>query len=202
MANANRPSGLAPVQYRNGSPWNGQAREYYIASNDGSAFAIGDPVDLSGTGDGNGVPGIVLATAGNNAGANRILGCIVGVGTVYGGALFDPSNLNTIVAPATKTKAYYVLVADDPNIVFEMQEDSDAGALAATDIGINIDLVSGVNNGYLSGWQLDSSTVNTSANFQMKLWGLAQRRDNAFGTYAKWLCTINLHRFAAGVAGV
>lgn len=203
MANVSRPCGLAPVQYRNGSPWNGQARMYYIASDNGSAFAIGDPVDLSGSGDSKGVPGIVLATAGNNSGANRVVGSIVSAGGLtYGGFMGNPNNLSTIVIPAVKAQAYYVMVADDPNIVFSVQEDSVGGALTAADIGINIDLVSGTNNGYTSTWQLDSSTTATSANNQMKLWGLVQTSDNAFGTYAKWLATINLHRYAASVAGV
>lgn len=203
MANADRPAGLVPTQYRNGSPWNGQARMYYIASDNGSAFAIGDPVDLSGSGDTNGVPGIVLATAGNNSGANMILGSVVGVlGNVYGSSAGNFNSPNTIVVPATKTQAYYVMVADDPNIVFTVQEDSVGGALTAADIGINIDLTSAANNGYISQWELDSSVKSTSANYQMKLWGLAQTSDNAFGTNAKWLCTINLHRFATGVTGV
>lgn len=203
MANTSRISGLAPVQYLNGSPWNGQAREYYIVSTDTNAYAIGDPVDFSGGADGNGVQGVTLATAGNNSGANRVLGAIVGTrGTVYGAAMADPSNLDTIIVPATKTKNYYVMVADDPNIIFQIQEGGTGTTLAATEVGLNVDLASGANNGYLSGWVLDNAATSTSANFQLKLLGLSQVRNNAFGQYAKWLVTINLHRLKAGVAGV
>ena len=203
MANTSRISGLAPVSYLNGSPWNGQARNYYIPSTDTVAYAIGDPVDIGGSSDGNGVASVVKATAGNNSGANRILGAIVGVlGTAYGSAAAGIANPNTIVIPATKTQNYYVLVADDPNIIFEIQEGGTGTALAATEVGLNCDLASGSNNGYVSGWVLDNAVTSTSANYQMNLLGLSQRSDNAFGAYAKWLCKINLHRRAAGTAGV
>ena len=65
MANANKPSGLSPVQYLNGAPLNGQARLYSVAYNYGTAIYIGDPVILSGTSDTNGVAGVTLATAGD-----------------------------------------------------------------------------------------------------------------------------------------
>lgn len=203
MANVSKISGLAPVSYLNGSPWNGQAREYYIPSTNTLAFAIGDPVDLAGSADAKGVPSITLATAGNNSGANRILGSVVGAGgSVYGAGLNSVNNLNTIIVPATKTQDYYVLVADDPNILFEIQEGGTGTALAATEVGLNCDLASGTNNGYVSGWVLDNAQTSTSANFQLRLWGLTQKPNNAFGTYAKWLVSINLHRRQAGVAGV
>lgn len=203
MANVSKISGLAPVAYLNGSPWNGQAREYYIPSTDTNAYAIGDPVDLAGSADTKGVASVRLATAGNNSGANRILGAIVGAGgSVYGAGLNSINNLNTIIVPATKTQDYYVLVADDPNIIFEVQEGGTGTALAAAEVGLNCDLASGANNGYVSGWVLDNAQTSTSANFQMQLLGLSQKSNNAFGAYAKWQCRINLHRRAAGTAGV
>lgn len=203
MANTSSISGLAPVSYLNGSPWNGQAREYYIPSTDTLAYALGDPVDLAGGADGNGVASIRLATAGNNSGANRILGAIVGTGgSKYGAGLNNYANPNTILVPATKTQDYYVLVADDPNIIFEIQEGGTGTALAATEVGINVDLASGTNNGYVSGWVIDNATTSTSANFQLNLLGLSQKSNNAYGAYAKWLVKINLHRRAAGTAGV
>lgn len=201
MANTNAPSGLSPVQYLSGSPWNGQARRYYIPSNDTNAYAIGDPVKtLSGGGDANGVSGVVLATAGAG---NAIRGVIVSAGgTKYGGMSADPGNLDTTVIPATKTKAYYVMVADDPNILFAAQENSLVSTLAAEDVGENIDLVAGTNSGYLSGWMLNSSSVTTGATLQCKLMQLIQSADNAIGQYGKWLVKINNHELAAATAGV
>jgi len=201
MANTNAPSGLAPVQYLNGSPWNGQARRYYIAQNDVNAYAIGDPVKTaSGGGDARGVAGVTLATAGTG---NAVRGVIVSAGGLqYGGPSANPGNLDTTVIPATKLQAYYVMVADDPNILFEAQEDSDGGAMTTEDVGENINLVAGTNSGYLSGWMLDSSSAATGATLQCKVMQMVQRADNEIGTYAKWLVKINNHELAAGTAGV
>lgn len=201
MANIDAPTGLTPVRYKSGTPWNGQATMYCIPASDTNAYAIGDPLTLAGSADANGVATVVLATAGTG---NVILGALVGgVGTKYGGAAgVSPSNLDTSVIPATKTRAYYVLVADDPMIVFEVQEDSVGNNLAATDVSNNFNLVAGTNNGYVSGWELDSSTAATTATLQVRVLGLSQRVDNAIGTNAKWLVLINNHCFRAGVAGV
>jgi len=200
MANVNAPSGLSPVQYKNASPWTGGGRLYFIASTDANAYAIGDPVTLSGSGDSNGVPGVTLATAGTGS---PVLGPVLGAGGIVEGAAYtDPSNINTTIIPATKTKGYYVLVADDPNIIFEIQEGGAGAALTAADIGTNVNLLAGTNSGYLSGWTFNNASGGAGATIQLQLLGLARKPNNAFGTYAKWLVRINNHQFAAGVAGV
>lgn len=199
MANTSRIAGLVPVQYLNGAAWNGQARTYFIPSSDTNAYAIGDPVNFAGTADANGVPGVVLATAGSAA---LLLGSIVAIGSQES-VIGNIATPNSIIAPATKTIAYYVEVADDPNILFQMQEGgTQTTALAATNSGLNCDLKSGTNNGYVSGWALDIATTTTGSGYQMKLLGLTRTSDNAFGTYAKWLVKINLHALAPGQIGV
>jgi hypothetical protein len=198
MANVNRPSGLSPVQYLNGSPWNGQARLYSIAASYNTALAIGDPVDVSGTADTNGVAGIVLATAGNT---NPILGAIVGLGK-YEGGIFNPSNLDQIIRPASDPAVWYAMVADDPHIIFEVQDIGTGTPLAAVDVGLNVDLASGTNNGYVSGWVLNNAAKAVTATYQMRLLGLARRQDNVIGQYGKWLTRINLHRLSDGSAGL
>ena len=68
---------------------------------------------------------------------NPVLGAIVGFGTTYGASLIDPTTLGTsTVIPATKTKGYYVLVSDDPDIVYEVQEGGVGAALAATNVSV------------------------------------------------------------------
>ena len=200
MANVNTAAGLVPFRYRNGSPWTGGGNLYYIDSTDTNAYAIGDPLTLSGTGDSNGVPGVTLATAG---GGNALVGSLLGGGGIVNGAAYaDPANPNTTIIPATKTKSYYVLVCDDPNVVFECQDSGDGTPLAVTNIGQNANLKSGTNSGFLSGWQITDTSPGTGATLQLKLLGLKQVQNNTFGAYAKWLVTINNHLFAAGVAGV
>lgn len=197
MANANKPMGLSPVQYLNGSSWNGQARLYSIAYNYGTAIYIGDPVVPSGTADGNGIMGITLATAGD---ANPVLGSVVGIGR-YVDLIANPNNLNITYFPASGdgvNSPWYALVADDPNIIFEAQDIGTGTALAAADIGLNINLKSGTGNGFVSGWGIDDGSKGTNATYQCKLMGLVRSQDNAFGQYAKFYVKLNNHFYGTG----
>ena len=200
MPNSNRPSGFTPVQYLSGAPWNGQARLYSIAANYGTALYIGDPVISSGTADTNGVAGIALGAA---TGALR--GVIVGLGKSEG-MMGNPSNLDITYRPASDPAVWYAMVVDDPMVIFEIQEESNGTALAATEVGLNQIPVIAAGNGYVSGWMLRSmtgATANTTNTLQLKLLGLARKPNNAFGAYAKWLVKINVHELASvGVLGV
>ena len=195
MANANKPMGLLPVQYLNGAPWNGQARIYSIAYDYNTAIYPGDPVISSGTSDTNGVPGIVIY-----GGTGPIRGVVVGIGR-YESLMANPSNLDRIYYPANgdgNTNPWYAMVADDPNIIFEAQDTGASTALAAADIGLNINLKSGTGNGYISGWGIDDASKGGTATYQCKLMGLVRTSDNAFGQYAKFLVKINNHYFGTG----
>lgn len=199
MANANRATGLSPVKHLLTGEYNGQANIYYIAAADTNGYAIGDPVASSGDGDSNGVPGITVATAGTG---NAIRGVILGLGTSEGG-IFNPNNLNSTVRPATaQATGWYALVADDPNIIFEVQEVGTGTALTSAAIGLNANLSSAANNGFVSGWQLNNAGTAVTNTLQVRLLGLSRRADNAFGYYAKWLVKINNHELSAGTAGV
>ena len=207
MANANRPSGFSPVRYLNGAPWNGQANIYSIAASYASVLAIGDPVKSSGTSDANGVPGIVL---GATTGALR--GVVIGMspaGQSQSPDVVSGNQTNTSITyhPLSDPQAWYALVVDDPNVLFEIQEKANTVQLAATEVGLNTIPVSGTYNGYVSGWQLASytdATPATTETLQLRLFGLVRRPDNAFGAYAKWLVQINVHELGHGLgaAGV
>lgn len=201
MANANKPQGLQPVGYLNGAPWTGGGHVYCIPdTDDTNAYAVGDPVMLAGSADSAGIPTITLATAGTG---NIVLGAIVSMAgaQTYGSDYGVPQD-TPVVIPATKTRNYYVLVADDPNTVFEIQEDSDGGSIAATDISNNFNLVSGTNNGYISGWMLDSSSKATTATLQLKILQASPRNGNTFAdTYCKFWVIINAHAYRIGQAG-
>jgi len=201
MANPNKPTGLAPVKYLSGADWDGKVNIYYIASNNGTAFYPGDPVTLSGDGDATrGIPGIAIGVAGS-----AIVGAIIAVGVnPDGGPYIDPNNLTLTNAPATKTQAYYAAVADDPDIIWEVQEVGTGTQLTSAAIGENINFVAGTpaTGVKYSGYQLDNSAHDTTSTRNMKLLGLARRSDNAFGAYAKWLCLINNHLYRGGITGV
>jgi hypothetical protein len=198
MANAFRPQGLSPYKHLHGAPFNNQAQLYYIAPSDTNAYAIGDPVVSSGSGDSNGVPGITLAAA-----TGAIRGVIVGLGTSEG-LIANPNNLNQTIRPAgANASAYYAMVVDDPGVIFAVSEPGSGGTpLTAAAIGFNINLVVGTNNGYISGWTISNTGAATTATLQVKLLGLVRETTNAFGFGAQWLVLINNHELNAGTAGV
>lgn len=194
MANANSPFGLKPVRYASGAPYNGAANRYFVPASDTTALFYGDPVVINGSGDPAGVPGAIIATA---AGAGRITGVVVG---------FEPTRTFETLGYRPASTAMYIYVADDPTLLFEIQEDAVGGALAVTDIGLNADLIAGAGSTYTkqSGWQLDTSTKATTATLQLRIDGFQQRVDNEVGANAKVLVRINLptQTGAAGSTGV
>lgn len=191
--------GMIPIRYKSGAPYNGAANIYYVGSGDSTALFVGDPVLLSGTGDANGVPGVTRAAAGD-----RITGVVVGFGTP---GSMDGSAANALTAGyrAASTDSY-VLVADDPNLLFEATEDAVGGALATGDIGNNVDLVAAAGSTVTkrSGYMLDSSTKATTS-AQVRLWGKSPRVNNDIGTTSTvWLVSIveATETPAAGTTGV
>ena len=198
MPNFNTPVGLVPVEYLSAANWSGKVRRYHIPAADSNTYAIGDPVTLNGTADARGVAGVVRATPGAG-----MIGPVVGMGgTAYGGSSVDPTNLNTTVIPATKLRDYYVLIADDPNTIFEVQEIGTGTALAAADVSLNCNLVFAANSGFVSGVVLANASKATTATLDVKLLGLRQITGNEFGFFSKWSVLINNHLYRAGTAGV
>jgi hypothetical protein len=191
MANSNAPMGLIPRRLRNGAPWDGPLRTYHVPVGNATALYVGDPVIITGTGDPSGYPDVGIATAGAT---NRITGVIVGFRPT---APFSPYKY----LPASTEG--YVLVCDDPNVLYEVQE---SGTSAVTAIGQNFNLVAGAGNAFtgLSGWQMDSTSGGTGATLQVRLIELQHRADNDVGANAKWLVAINLptETGAAGSLGV
>lgn len=200
MANISRPQGLKPVGYLNGTPWNGKARRYYIPATDLNAYYIGHPVTIAGTADVNGVPAVTIGVAGA-----AILGSIVGIevatpGVSLQGTTIDLTNRSI---PATKAKDYYVLVADDPTTIFEIQEGQTV-PLTALDIGLNCNflVVDGATPNSDSATTTELASPAVTATLNLKLLGLAQREDNAFGAFAKHLVKINNHVFGNATVGI
>lgn len=183
MANANTPFGLRPLRHRNGAPYNGAARRYFIPASDSNAVYIGDPVILAGSADSDGIATVGIATAGSGA---YMLGPVVSV---------EPITRDSTTYREAST-ARYVWVADDPDLIFEVQEDGVGGALAAANVGQNADWVAGTGSTItgLSGAQLDSSTAATTNTLQLRILGFSQRVGNEPGNAnAKMLVSINLH---------
>lgn len=220
MANQNKPMGLTPRKYLNGADWDSRGNLYYIDYTDTNAYYPGDLVTLHAGLDGvSGLQTITLSVASSTEAA---LGVIMAIGASpsettsnRGGPYIDPTNLTLTYAPATKTKNYFALVCDDPNVIYEIQEGGGATTLTKTATSKNAYFLyaapaTGV---YLSGTTLDNgttsgNTVGTSNAFTLKIMGLQQIIDpyagtyNTFGLYAKWLVMINNHNYRAGTTGI
>jgi hypothetical protein len=191
MPNSNVAFGLDPIAPKGGIV---QTTEYFVPASDSTALFAGDPVIIAGGADADGVATVTRATA---ASAGRITGVVVG---------FRPDPLIVANGYRLASTAGYVLVCDDPEQVYEIQEDSVGGALAAADIGLNADLVAGTGSAVSkkSGFQLDTSTKATTATLQLRILGLQRRADNEIGANAKVLVRINLptETGAVGSTGV
>lgn len=191
MANPNVAKGLIPVRYRNGQPYLGAFNVYYVPASDATALFIGDPVKgVTNSSDANGVPTVTRAAAGNT-----IIGSVVGVMS-YGQKTRLQSDP---VYRAASTEAY-LCVADDPELMFEIQEDDVGGAMAIGAGGRNADFIVAAGNttsGY-SGVMLDSSTMAVTNTLGLRIHRPVDRADNVVGGGTlKWLVSINLHAFRA-----
>lgn len=202
MANPNTPYGFRAFRHKNGSPWNGMATPYYIPSTDGSQYQKGDAVISAANGDVNGIPAVA-----KSGGTGAVRGVIVGVLPV------PPLNqvqqavslaLENQYIPATKSQGYYVLVADDPDIIFVIQDDG-ASALTATSCNKNASFTV-TNPGTLnqdSASVLGTATVATTSTLNLKMLGLVLDPNNAFGVYADWQVIFNQHELGGpATAGV
>jgi len=207
MANVNAPNGLTPVMHRNGAPYNGAFNAYYVPSTYATALYVGDPVVRTANGSnaaevaapGAGdfaigtLPEINKATAGDG---NAITGVIVGFAA-------NPSDLSKQYNPASTERVVYV--ADDPDLIFEIQAD---GAIPAASVGLNAVLIytpSGSTVTGRSGAELDttSDVPAADASNQLTIVRAINRPDNDTTlTHAKVLVKINNHTEAHGVIGI
>jgi hypothetical protein len=191
MANPNSPFGLAPMK-DNGTPWVGIARLCNVpAAQTGNIFR-GDPVVALGGGDAFGCPAVGIASAGA---ANPILGVCVGINNGPSGSGFTVTRDLPIYRQASISN--YILVCDDPNILFAVQEDSVGGAIPqATAEFANVNLVAGAGGNLFTGvssWQVQSSSASSSANptYQFRLLELLRGPGNALGANAVWVGRLN-----------
>jgi hypothetical protein len=193
MANADTPRGLSPVRYRSGAPYNGAANLYYIPATDtDAAVYIGGLVKLTGSADADGV----AAVTGNVATSNVVVGVVVGVEPSMGAGA---NGRDSTLYRANSTERY-VWVADDPNLLFEVQDDASA-TLTAGAVGSVADLTgftSGSTTTGLSAIEISASTATTgSSDADVQIVGLVSSPDNVIGDHANWLVRLRNH-FADG----
>jgi hypothetical protein len=191
MSNTNAPFGLRPVSHMNGMPWNGMVNIYYHSASDGTAIYRGDIVQADGT---------YYMTSGEYPAVKRHvadqednIGVVVAFGSTPQLAALN-ANLNAAQYCPASTEMYLAVV-DDPDVLFEIQEDSDGGYVPATDIfGYgNVVATAGSSTTGLSGMVLDSSDVDHSGTATLQVMRLSNRPNNALGNYAVWVVRLNEH---------
>jgi hypothetical protein len=202
MANTSRINGFRPVKHLNGSAYNGQSNLYYVASA-ADEILVGDVVKISGSADANGIQGADLAGA-----SDVPVGVVVGV--LH--SKFDPVGKLTTGAVALDLPAQaqiaasgagYILVADAPDVVYEVEASN--GTPAATDIGLNISHANGARTSatVTSPATVDFGTEATTSTLNFKLIGFSQKVGNEIGASAKMLVMFNVHQFnSVGTTGI
>jgi hypothetical protein len=198
MANVDSPFGLRPVRYMSGAPYNGAVNAYSTAAGDATAIYVGDPVIISGTAQT--INGVIYQDVDQAATGDVIVGVVVGVDPVLGSGANGRDS--TVYRAASTQRIVYV--ADDPNLLFEIQEVSGGTALAAADIGLNANFVvaAGSTTTGLSGVELNNATEATTNTLDLQIVGFQNRVGNEIGEHAKWLVRLNRHQRANQVAGI
>lgn len=206
MANISRVNGFRPVMHTDGSPWNGQVTRYFASASDATAIFNGDLVKLSTASDtqGQALLGGVNSVVGGTPGVTKFVAgtdsAAVGVAV---GFMINPLNLNSPQYRVAST-AMYVLVADAPDTVFEVQY---TGTIAATSFNKNVNVTDagGSTVTGFSGETVDGTTVATTATLPLRIHGAVQKVDNDISSAnPKVLVYINNHQLGAGTgtAGV
>lgn len=205
MANAVGPYGFVPVRYLNGACWTGGGNIYYIPSTDTNQFNVGDAVKTAASGaDANGIPAVTKITNGTDTVRGVIIGCLP---QTPGNPSLVGTNIDLTVQniPATKTRSYYVLVVDDPQVVFQVQDDGITTAnLVAASVGLNASftVANPTSPQQNSQTVLLSSSFATTQGLNCKILSLAQIPNNSFGAYANWLIKFNQHELQGNTAGI
>ncbi len=189
MANADIPRGLSVARDQASGVMTGGASRYFIPDTDTQPAYLGSLVKLSGEGDADGV----AAVTANVAAGDQVLGVVVGI---------DSLNRDDAVHRKA-SEAQYVFVADDPRLIFEVQEDGNSAAegapLSPADIGTEkalTGLLAGSDLTGRSAIEIDSDGAGTD----VMILGLVQRDDNEVGDYAKWRVRLQNHSFRDNAA--
>lgn len=175
--------GLIPVQF----PF-GQYKKnlYRLTTSATAAVFFGQPMDLDANGR--------VVPAGMAANSNTILGAVVGfLDTNKAGLPSAMTSLSQGSYLPANTDAY-VIVSDDPDQEYYIQEDTGGSALAEGNIGNTALITYRTSSGSTTtGWctaEFDRSTVGTATGNNLVLIGLqdymnSDGTNNSWGNYAK-----------------
>lgn len=184
MASVSRLNGFRPVKTITGAPYNGAANVYFVPASDSSVIMVGDPVKLLGDARAaTGVPTVTRVSAATDIPVGVVVGILFsGVGDAQN---IPPVNdLNTPVFRRASTDRY-LLVADDPSLVYEVEYEgtSVAAGTITANVGLNgqFAIAAGSTTTGASGIQLSSTGLATTATLPIKIVGFPARPDNIPG---------------------
>ena len=213
MPNISRINGFKPVMHTTGAPYNGQATIYAVNASDATALYPGDAVKQATGSDTNGIRYVTALAAGTAGTGQAAIGVVVGIITakidpVSGKMTAGSISLDTPQYRAAST-AGYVLVADSPDLLFEVEATTAgaAGSFALADVGKNINVFAGAGSTVTgtSAHSVDLADKGTAATLPFKIHSVGRRADNEpTGTATKVLVKINNHQLSGGTgtAGV
>jgi hypothetical protein len=180
MANVNNPHGLMPIM-RTLSGGAVQAFPFKKASNNSHAFYKWDPVTLLATGY---IDGPAAITPGS---------------TPYLGVVLEAS----AASPGADLIQHVII---SPDALFEAQDDGSSTGFQFADIGQNANLLFTTGGGGEtrdnSGAQVNYASHNTTSSLDVRLLGIYDSIDNAFGAYCRIQLRFNVHQLAGGTAGI
>lgn len=212
MANTSKINGFRPVKHVTGAPYNGQANIYGVASGDSTALFVGDVVKLAADGNAAGIQYVTAHAAGTPGTGQPAVGVVVGIintklDPVDGRMSAGSISLDTPVYRPGSVEQY-VLVADSPDLIFEVEATAAGSAysFAVADIGQNANIFAGSGSTSTgnSAHSLNMSDKGTAATLPFKIVGVSKKIDNEVtGNYTKVLVQINNHQYkSVGTVGV
>ena len=195
MANIDQPFGLRPIAKVGSVPGGTTGTtKYSIGDNQGTAIFTGDPVKYKNDGT------VEVAGAGDPI-LGVFMGCFYTDPTTKKPTFRDhfPASLSPGDAKA--------FIADDPNQLFIVQQDSVAANAVAADLNLNANLIPGTGSTTtgMSGAEIDSSSKNTTATLQVRLIDFYDTPSNdATANNSILVVKINNHQLGShtGTAGV
>ena len=211
MANVSRVNGFKPVKHFTGAPYNGQANIYEVSASETIPIFVGDLVVRSTNASTSGlvtVKSLSAAATANDVVAGVCLGAVVGVVNSKMDPLDGKMSAGSITldtpqfAPAS-TKSF-VLVADSPDIIYEVES---TASFALADIGLNGDVGVLANTQSLvtgnSPMYVNATAPTASATRPVHIVGYVKRPDNeAPAAYNKILVQLTTSAQGNAIVGV
>ena len=198
MANIDQAFGLRPIAKVGSAPGGTTGTTKYSIASGASGIFTGDPVKQANDGT------VVVATAGDPI-RGVFMGCFYTDPTSS-----KPTFKNYFPASLSPGDAI-AFVADDPDQMFVVQQDSVASSLSGANINENANLIfgSGSTTTGLSGVEIDSSSATSTATLQVRIVAGYETPSNTISTAAAgnnsvFVVKINNHQLGSstGTAGV